>query len=710
MSYPTATYGDVKQIDQIDIDELSTRIVGFHTGQEDEDRFKLYRLTRGVYGQRQLGVHMFRLKIPSGKVTTNQIVGIADLSDQYGSSNLHLTTRQNVQLHYVKLNDSPAVWEGLSKLDLTAREACGNTVRNICASPTAGIQPGEAFDVTEYVEATYQYFLRNPICQEMGRKIKPAFSATDADTAFTYFSDFGFIPKIKDGVRGFKFVVGGGLGAQAITAQLVSNFIPTDKIIPFMIAAIRVFDRYGEREKRHKARMKFLLKSLGLEEFLNLVNEELKSVEEQTIEIAPVNDVPDAPTEIFAIDESLIDKDAFDTWLQSNTFDQRQEGYKAAYIRVPNGDIPSDDARKLAKIIKKYAADDVRITIDQNLLLRYILPANLAALYQELNSLGYAHAGAGSIVDITACPGTDTCNLGVTNSTALSLELEKMINSEYANLLTQKGLDIKISGCMNACGQHMASSFGFHGSSIKRNDMVIPAMQVIVGGGIDKAGVGFIGDKVIKLPTKRIPESIRLLIADFEDNKVDNNEEYVHYVSKQDRKYFYNILKPLADIESITTSDLQDWGQETSYVQEIGVGECAGVIIDMVATILGDAEGKIDLAIEAYKSNNISDAVYHAYNIFIISAKAMLLSDDIKCNTQIKILDDFQANYIETGKLDIGVTDFPSYVLRLKAGKPTEAFAKEYIKDAQAFLRQVKDVRAQKNDLSKEVVGSYYKA
>ena len=286
-------FSQVSQEDKQDILELSNRIDAFNTGKEDEEKFRHYRLTRGVYGQRQLGVQMFRTKIPFGRITTDQLLALADISDQYATGNLHLTTRQNIQMHYVKLKDSPAVWNALAKNGLTAREACGNTVRNITASAKAGIDPEELFDVSPYVQACFEYFLRNPICQEMGRKIKPAFSSSDKDSAFTYFHDFGFIPRIKDGQRGFKMVVGGGLGAVPIFAHPVEEFIPTDQIIPFMEASLRVFDRYGEREKRMKARMKYLIKKIGIDKFLELVEEEKKALKTLSVPI-DVEDWSDA--------------------------------------------------------------------------------------------------------------------------------------------------------------------------------------------------------------------------------------------------------------------------------------------------------------------------------------------------------------------------------------------------------------------------------
>ena len=309
--------------DRQDIEELSRRITAYRSGLEDDERFRHFRLTRGVYGQRQHGVQMFRIKMPFGKLTTQQLETIADLSDRYASSNLHLTTRQNIQLHYVKLENAPAVWEGLAAAGVTARESCGNTVRNLTASPFAGIDPEEPFDVTPYVYAAFRYFLRNPVCQEMGRKIKPAFSSSERDTAHTYFHDFGYIPRIQiiDGkeVRGFKVVVGGGLGAVPYSAETAYEFLPEDQIIPFMEAGLRVFDRFGEREKRMKARMKFLLQQIGLEEFLRLVQEEWKALKEKTVSIdrdaVPV--AAPAPFQ-FPSDNAVADPEAYRIWERTN--------------------------------------------------------------------------------------------------------------------------------------------------------------------------------------------------------------------------------------------------------------------------------------------------------------------------------------------------------------------------------------------------------
>lgn len=695
--------------DKADIIELQDRIQAFHLGKEDEEKFKLYRLTRGVYGQRQHGVQMLRLKIPYGKITSDQLTAVANISDEFATGNLHLTTRQNIQLHYVKLDDSPAVWVKLSEAGLTAREACGNTVRNITASAKAGIDPEEAFDVSPYVQAVFEYFLRNPICQEMGRKIKPAFSSSLRDSAYTYFSDFGFIPKIIDGKRGFQLVIGGGLGALAIAAKYVTDFIPEDKIIPFMEASIRIFDRYGEREKRQKARLKFLIKKLGLNKFLTLVNDEIKSLAQLSIPIEPKQNIIHIPDVVVKVKvEDIKDQNGYDQWKVTNTFQQKQQLFYGVFIKVTLGDLSSDQARALAKIVKQHAADDIRITINQNLLLRYVREENLPSLYSKLQKLGLAAAGANTIVDITACPGTDTCNLGVTNSTGLTRILENMLHEEYGELLTQSDIDIKISGCMNSCGQHMASGIGFHGSSIRHEGKIIPAMQVVVGGGLTNDGKGHIGDKVIKLPTKRIPDAVRILLQDYQDNS-QYGESFIYYSKRQGKRYFYQILKHLAELKEVDQQVYFDWGQDDFYHQAIGVGECAGVILDVVGSILKESENKLNWSRTSLQNQAYKDAVYHAYSAFVITAKAILLGEDVKCNTQIKILEDFQEIMITKGKFSFE-GDFVSEVLKLKENVPDKEFAIRYTESANRFYRQALRYRQQVSGEEKQVIESYYKA
>jgi len=243
-----------------DIIDLEKKIRAFREGKIHDEKFRSLRLARGIYGQRQPGVQMVRIKLPFGKITFKQLLRIADIADEYASHNLHLTTRQDIQIHYVSLDRTPQLWAELEQDDITLREACGNTVRNVTSSPTSGIDPAEPFDVSPYAHAVFEYFLRNPICQDMGRKFKISFSSSEADTAFSYIHDIGLIPKLNsNNERGFKVMLGGGLGAQPLLASIVEDFLPEDQLIPYIEAIIRVFDRYGERNNRNKARLKYLI-------------------------------------------------------------------------------------------------------------------------------------------------------------------------------------------------------------------------------------------------------------------------------------------------------------------------------------------------------------------------------------------------------------------------------------------------------------------
>ena len=703
-----------------DVLELQDKISKFKSGVIPEDRFKSFRLTRGVYGQRQLGVQMFRIKIPYGKLTTNQLVRIADLSEQYTNSNLHTTTRQNIQLHYVNVEDTPQMWAKLEEEGVTTREACGNTVRTVTGSALAGIDPEEPFDVSPYAEAVTRYFLRNPINQDMGRKIKMAFSSSEKDSAYTYFHDFGFIPRLKvengKEIRGFKVVVAGGLGAQSKIAQTAYEFLAEDKIIPFIEGGLRVFDRYGEREKRMKARMKFLLddkKGFTLSQFMELIEGEQKALANQSVkidhELAPKTEIPAA---FKAPEENPQEPEKYALWLNTNVFEQKQKGYYGVNIKLKLGNISSETARKLSSLIEEgVAANDIRITVNQGFLLRFVLKENLPYLFNRLNELGLAEPGFGTTADITACPGTDTCNLGVTNSTGVAEILEELIKTEYTELVTNNDLQIKISGCMNSCGQHMAASIGLHGSSIKHGQKVIPAMQVVLGGGVDPEGKGFVAEKVIKLPTKKMPDTFRALFDDYDANGTDG-EYFNDYFVRQGKMYFYGLLKPFAATENLVDSDYVDWGREEDFIPEIGTGECAGVMYDMVGIILNDADERLAASDKVFEKGRYADSIYYAYNAFVIGAKALLLSKDVQCNTHAGIISDFNKHYYETGELKLD-KNFEELVYQMNEHEPGKEFAESYRAQSKAFIAQVKQLRQQQqagDDADKVVVDNYYKA
>ena len=676
-----------------DIIDLEKKIRLFREGNIDDERFRSLRLARGVYGQRQQGVQMVRIKLPYGKVTSDQLLRICDVSEEYSIGRLHITTRQDIQIHFVSLDRTPELWAELAKNDVTIREACGNTVRNITASPEAGIDPHEPFDVTPYAHAAFQFFLRNPICQEMGRKFKMSFSSSDSDTALSYIHDLGFIPKIKNGVRGFKVVLGGGLGSQPRHADLVYEFLETDQIIPFIESTIRIFDRHGERAKRLKARMKFLIKDIGLEAFLELIEQEKKALANHSYPIEAFEEKIEVST-IEAPQVNIANNETYETWLKSNVFEQKQKGLFSIGVKVKLGDFYLKEARALAGLIKKYAGDEIRLSLRQNILIRHVREDLLPFFYVELEKLGFTDLGYNSTADITACPGTDTCNLGIASSTGMADELEKVLENEYPKYLNNTDITIKISGCMNACGQHNMAHIGFQGMSIRtKNKLVAPAVQILLGGGVLGNGEGRFADKVIKLPSKRGPQALRLILDDFEDNRI-NNESFLDYYDRNGERYFYDFLNPLSDTDNLVESDFIDWGNEDKYVQEVGIGECAGVVIDLVATLLLESEEKIENAKEALNNEKWADSIYYTYTSIINTAKALLLGENEKTNTHAGIIEQFDNVFVAEGKIQLP-TSFTDFVYQINKNEPSEAFASKYIKDAESFYNKVSKYRKQ---------------
>jgi len=471
----------------------------------------------------------------------------------------------------------------------------------------------------------------------------------------------------------------------------ISVSVHEDLVIPFVEACLRVFDRYGERTRRNKARLKYLIKDIGIEKYMELVAIEQKATKVKTFKIDTTKVNTGEPTHNNIAPSVTIENEArYQDWLKTNVFEQKQNGFYAVALKVTKGDIKPDEARTIAALAQQYASEDMRITMNQGLLLKFVRQESLPYFYQELDKLGFANPGYDTIGDVTTCPGTDTCNLGVTNSMTLS------------------EIKIKISGCMNSCGQHMAANIGLHGSSIKVGERVAPAMQVILGGGVDINGVGSIGDKIVKIPTKRTPEMLRLILNDFESNTEDG-EYFNDYYKRQGKNYFYALLKPLANVALYVDDDFIDYGGEENYTPEIGVGECAGAMYDMIGIIMKDAELKVMDAKENLSADKYAEAIYYAYTGFIIGAKAILLSNSIECNTQIKILKDFDTHFVQTGLFPIEGS-FENLVLQINQYEPEKAFATQYIQQFEYFLSNVKSHREAILNPEKVVIESNYKA
>ncbi|MGJ1261701.1 HEPN domain-containing protein [Sphingobacterium spiritivorum] len=675
-----------------EIIDLEKKIRLFKEGKLPEEKFRSLRLARGVYGQRQPGVQMVRIKLPFGKVTFKQILKIADISDEYASRNLHFTTRQDIQIHYVSLDRTPELWAKLAEDDITLREACGNTVRNVTASATAGIDPNEPFDVSPYAHATFEYFLRNPVCAEMGRKFKMSFSSGEDDTAFSYIHDLGFIPKIKTingkEIRGFKVMLGGGLGSQPFLASITNEFLPEDELIPYIESTLRVFDRHGERNNRNKARFKYLIQKLGLEEVIRLIEEEKIANKVKRYDVDRTRIVqPEAPdtSALAAID--LSDSEAYVLWKETNTFAQKQEGYYGVFVKVSTGDLPTAKSRELIEGLRGLIADDIRITQNQGLLLKYATAASLPHIFNLLTRLELASPGFESTADVTTCPGTDTCNLGISNSTEMARVIETYIQEFHQDFIYNRRLKIKISGCMNSCGQHGLAHIGFHGSSVKANGKVVPAAQVMIGGGTVGDGFGRVAERIIKVPTKRVLHVVDLVLNDYKKEAI-GEEDFHSYYDRQGKNYFYTLLKPLSDLTNLSDDEYIDWGHQETFATAIGVGECAGVVIDLVATLIYEAEEKITWARSAYAENKYADAIYHAYNAFVQCAKALLLEKGINVSTQNAVIQEFDTHFVEAGEYQFEPS-FADTVLQISKNEPGQAFAEAYLARSVAFFNEV---------------------
>ena len=487
-------------------------------------------------------------------------------------------------------------------------------------------------------------------------------------------------------------MIGGGLGSQPREADELYSFLPSDKIIPLMEGVLRVFDRYGERKSRAKARMKFLVKDIGLEAFKELVDAEQKAIAVKSVPVDADAYVASKPVEVEVPQVTVKDQKAFEIWKSTNLIPQKQEGYVAIGIKVLLGDFYTDKARLLADLVEKYAAGEIRLSLRQNIVIPFVKKELVPFFYNELEKLGLTEVGYNKAVDITACPGTDTCNLGIASSTGIADELERVLKAEYPQYLTKEDLVIKISGCMNACGQHNMANIGFQGMSVRTPDkLVAPALQVLLGGGNLGDGKGVFADKVVKVPSKRGPEALRRILNDFEANA--DGKSFLDYYKVTGERYFYDLLTDLSDVTNLTQDDFIDWGEEEKYVKEIGIGECAGVVIDLIATLFFESEEKIENAKESLDNKVYSNAIYHAYSSMVNSAKALLIAEDVRTNTHAGIISQFDEFFIESGKIELGVS-FSELIYQINKNAPTEDFASKYIENANQFLAKVRTFRS----------------
>ncbi len=550
-------------------------------GEITDDQFRPFRLKHGIYGQRQPGVQMVRVKIPSGVLNPEQLRVLARIADTYATGRGHVTTRENCQFHFVNLANVPTIMRWLADAGLTTREACGNTVRNVTSCPLAGICPTETFDVTPYALATTRFFLRHPEFHDLPRKFKIAFSGCedDGNCAVAGIHDIGLIARVRgsNGTahRGFKVLVGGGLGSLPTESATLTEFLPEEELIPTMEAILRVFKEHGNSKNKYKARMKFVLRAKGIEEFRHLVAEKRQQVTTPaetftvaspvrpplvTLEAAPGNGTGNGASAEYA------------RWAQHNLMPQRQPGYNTIWIKLPAGNIQSRQFQGLADLLEKHQLSAVRIAISQDLVIPWVPAAKAKQVYAGLKSLDLATPGARTIADVTGCPGATTCNLGITKS----LVLADVLAQEFAGESDPevKKIRIKISGCPNSCGQHHLADIGFYGNARKVGEQQAPYYQLMLGGHVNGEGVRF-ARQVVPLPAKHIPQALHELL-DFYKQDRHPHEPFPTWVTRTSDEAVTARLQVFIAADAAEPEVFVDWGDQETYSLKLGRGECAG--------------------------------------------------------------------------------------------------------------------------------------
>jgi sulfite reductase (ferredoxin) len=615
-----------------EIDIFETQLELRRQGKLEEKVFAETRLRRGMYGQRYDNGHrhdgirtrdleypsgdltkgpttiwdapgMVRIKIPYGGVTPEQLETLADLAEEYSDGILHVTTRQDIQLHFLHLEDSIDLMRRLAAVGITTREACGNSVRNVTGCPLAGVCRTETFDVTPYARATMRFLLGHPDAQDFGRKFKIAFSGCEHEACgLVMMHDLGAVARIREvggrEERGFQLWVGGGLGAVPHQAQLFDEFLPVSDLLPTCQAVARVFARLGEKRNRARARIKFLVAKLGIDEFRRLVLEEKQAMppderwttlldgaekgeDERWTEGAPRNGDPRP--------------EGFEAWAATNLYRQRQEGFAVATITLPLGDFTPRQARGVADLAREYCGGSIRLTVDQNVVLRWIREQDLPALYAGLKRLALNSPGAQSIVDITACPGTDTCKLGISSSRGLAGELRRRLAAKAVEMdQAVRDLKIKVSGCFNSCGQHHVADIGFYGVTRKKGGYSVPFFQLVLGGQWDH-NAGAYGLAMGAIPSKRVPEALERITGAFVAQK-QNGERFQDFVGRVGKGKLRGDLEDLMEVPGYDEdrSFYSDWGDPREYsIGDMGIGECAGEVVSSLDFGLAAAERQV---------------------------------------------------------------------------------------------------------------------
>ncbi|MQA74558.1 MAG: nitrite/sulfite reductase [Solirubrobacterales bacterium] len=579
--------GRVIPILEREFDDFDTEAGSFMRGEQGEDQFIGFRLKQGVYGQRQADAQMIRVKLPLGGITPEQMDAFASVIEKWVPLRKgHITTRQNIQMHHVPLPDAAQLIRELGEADLSSREGCGNTMRNVTGDPYAGVAADEPFDITPYATAYVRYFVRHPTTQLMPRKFKTAFTASDEDRAMTGIHDLGFIPKIRDGVRGVEVVVGGGTSIMPRIAPSLYEFVELDNgdYLRVAEAVVRIFDRQDWlRPNRARARIKVLVDKIGIDAFRELVDAELEGewLDERDFDLERLvlehDESEHAPAPPLAAGSPNGDRSEFDRFVEANVHAQRQEGFNALVVKVTRGDLTPEQLRGLGRVMREFTGGYARTSVEQNLVLRWVRDEALYDVWERLAELGLGDAGADEITDVISCPGTDSCKLGITSSMGLNRAIQERIEAMGITDPLTRRVQIKMSGCPNGCGQHHIGNIGFYGASLKVGGRQVPAYIPHVGG----QGIGGVvyGQRLkARLPAKRVPEAVERWLRLYEGEREGGSETFNEFVERVGTGRFeaeVNDLTMPVEFSLETMGEFIDWSRSEPYKVERGEGECA---------------------------------------------------------------------------------------------------------------------------------------
>ena len=661
MSALRPTIAGSRETAMAELEALDTSIARYKTGRVPEAVFLEYRLRHGIYGQRQNGVHMMRSKLPLGLLAPQQMTAFADIAEVFGHGIAHLTTRQDIQVHFVKLEETPDLLRVLANAEMTAREACGNVVRNVTASVDAGVSPHEAFDVTPYGMALAQFLLRHPDGQSLGRKFKVHLAGSfDPGHNLAAIHDLGATAVLKGQQRGFHIRVGGGLGAVPHEAPVLTEFLPVDELLPTALAILRLFARYGEKAKRARARLKFLVAQWGIERFRAAVSEERASLgDDDAWRTFDLDQWEDKPAQVPRAPTPPPQSAAEARWRETNVLAQRQAGYHQVHVRVPRGDLTPHQLRGLAALLRERVGDTTRIGADQSLRIRWVTAEQLPAVYSGLDKLGLVGAFASGIADPVTCPGADTCKLGITSPrkavSAVQSRLDALMDDPRI-----ASLRVHLSGCPNSCAQHQLADIGFFGAARTQNGRASPHFVVLLGGrrdGRSRAGDSGFALPVTKVPARRIADTVERVATTFVERSLAG-ETFFDWVRRTGRTQLKALLADLTELPAYDEDPTfyREEGAHEDFGVVRGVGECAGEVVGLADLLLAEADREADSAIEVLDSGGPAASVRrHAQTAFSAAVRALLSTDGLTDPSRFDELAAFRTGWYDAGRIFEGV-------------------------------------------------------